>query len=195
VQPQFEYVATMALADYAEPLNVTAAADGPDDTVRSLINGIYPVEWQNLPGVPPVQYRNDQFWSSHERTTGSEYLEIDLGVVRPINYLIFEATMKPFDIEISYDVLDGAPARDFRAVTHQPGLPSTNLLTFNAQNINPWFPVENYIAAGDGSTIYTRFLRIKFTRRNDVNSPFQNPSGLQPYSIEVRNLRVGRNAS
>jgi hypothetical protein len=194
IEAQFVFTADQALADYPEPLTVAATADD-GDTVRTLINGIYPVEWQKLAGVPQVRYKNDQFWASKERATGVDYLEVDLGVARAVNYLIFETTMKPFDIQIDYDVLDDPNQEDYRPVTYQPTMPSNTTIAFNPQNVNPWYTVENFIGAGDGSTIYTRCIRIRFTRRTDVGSPFNVNGEFLPFSIEVRNLRIGRNTS
>lgn len=192
----FQFTSDRSLADYAEPLVVSSVIDQSDGSVRALVNGIYPIEYQNLSGVPPVKYKDDQFWASYERGTGTEYIEIDLGTTQAVNYLIFEGTMKPFDISISYDVLDGGVARDYRPVKFRTDIPTTLSLSFNPQSVNKWFTVENFFTASDNSLIFTRYLRIGFTRRNDVNSPFANDDGTtSPYSIEVRNLRIGRNQS
>lgn len=192
----FQFTSDRVLADYAEPLTVSSVINQSNGSLRALVNGIYPMEYQNLAGIPSVRYKDDQFWASYERNVGTEYLEIDLGVPQAVNYLIFEATMKPFDISISYDVLDGSPARDYRPVKFRTDIPTTLSLSFNPQSINKWFTVENFFTGADNSLIFTRYIRLGFTRRNDVNSPFANDDGtISPYSIEVRNLRIGRNQS
>jgi hypothetical protein len=44
--------------------------------------------------------------------------------------------------------------------------------------------------------VYTRFIRIKLSRRIQDDSPFTNFDGsLEQFSIEVKNLRVGRNVT
>lgn len=189
----FQYNSDMVLADYAEPLTVQQKTH---DGSTSLINGIYPVEYQDLPGVPAIKYRDDQFWASIERPTGDDYLELDLGIPQPINFLSFEATGKPFDISVDYDLLDQGPARSWKGVTLTQGIPSVTSLGYTVSTVNPWVNAKMWFENSLGETIFTRYLRIKFSRRNDPNSPFTESDGtLLPYSLEVRNLRVGRNNS
>jgi hypothetical protein len=61
--------------------------------------------------------------------------------------------------------------------------------------MNPWVPMEINCTNRKGEMIYTRWLRLTFTRRQDAGSPFITANGATklPWSIEVRNLRVGRN--
>lgn len=192
-QPQTDVAqryADMSLADYAEPLTVRNSTTGD---LTALINGIYPISYQSLPGVPQIKYNDDQFYSSVERETGDDYLEIDLGSVQPINYIYFEASQKPYDITVSYDLLDLAPARNWQDVSLIPDLPSVTRLDYQVADTNPWKTVEMWVQNPRGKIIFTRFLRIKFARRNETDSPFTNEDGsYEQYSIEVKNLRVAR---
>lgn len=192
---QFVNASDMALADYAEPLTVTtqqdeSAGSGP------VINGIYPIEYQDLPGVPTLKYRNEQFWGSIERTDGDDYLELDLGAAKAVNYLSFEATRKPFSIEVMFDTLDQGFGRRFVSIAPHETLPSSFSLGYSPSFTNPWEEITINFTDIYGYMVYTRFLRIKFARRPDTNSPFISADGTKrPYSIEVRNLRVGRSAA
>ena len=192
---QVQNYASFVMADYAEPLVVTTQQDESAGSGH-MINGIYPAEYQDLPGVPTVKYRHEQFWGSTERTEGVDYLELDLGSVRPVNYITFEASRKPYTIGLDFDVLDQGTTRRFCTAQPHPTLPSNWSLGFSPSFTTPWDQVTLNFVDRRGKMIYTRFLRLSFARRNDSNSPFVGPNGDQrPYSIEVRNLRVGRSAA
>jgi hypothetical protein len=186
----FAYAADRSLADYAEPLSVTADSEGVQ-----LINGIYPTDYAALSGVPEIKYRDDQFWASVERTEGDDYLEIDQGSVQMVNYLYFEATRKPYDIDLAYDLLDAAPSRAWQTAILDPNVPSVMHLGYDAGVQNPWAQCEIWFNNDLGNPIFTRFLRLRFSRRHDDTSPFTDGATLLPYSVEVRNLRVARNVS
>jgi hypothetical protein len=186
----YEYNPDRAIADYAEPL--TVAANTRTSTPVQLINRIYPNDYATLPGVPPIKYGEEQFWASDEQPNGPEYLEIDLGDTEAVNYLYLEVTRKPFDISISYDLIDNGLS-DWRPVTYEIGLPSPTSMGYDVGATNPWQPLEFYFTNAKGEMIFARRLRIEFTRRNDLNSPFNTGTSQLPYSIEARNLRVARN--
>jgi hypothetical protein len=186
----YEYDPDRAIADYAEPLTVTA--NTRTNTPIQLVNGIYPDDYSHLPGVPPIKYREEQFWASDEQPTGPEYLEIDFGSTQAVNYLYFEVTRKPFDIAITYDLLDDDTS-DFRSVTFITGLPTPTSMGYDIGASNPWQPLEFFFSNAKGEMIFARRLRIVLTRRNDPNSPFNIGTSQLPYSIEVRNLRAARN--
>jgi hypothetical protein len=187
----YEYDPDRALADYAEPLTVTANTRSSNPV--QLINGIYPVDYSSLPGVPSICYEEEQFWASDEQAEGPEYLEIDFGTPQAVNYLYFETTRKPCDIEISYDLLDGNDESDWRPVTLTPGLPASTSVGYDPGASNPWQTLEFYFNNAKGQMIYARRLRINLTRRNDLNSPFNTGVDKLPFSIEIRNLRAARN--
>jgi hypothetical protein len=184
------YTADRIAADYPEPLVVTQ--QGSDST--GLINGIYPTDYTNLTGVAAIRYRDEQFWSSLERPSGAEVIEIDLGSVQAVNYLTFEALNKPYDIEIAYDVRDQGVRRHFVDVTPDPiGLWESSLF-FDPLMQNPWHALEFHFTNALGEMIFTRYLRLTFTRRSSSNFLYDDLSQTQtPWSIEARNLRVGRN--
>lgn len=192
---QVQNYANYATADYAEPLTVTTQQDESAGSGH-MINGIYPAEYQDLPGVPTVKYKHEQFWGSNERTDGTDYLELDLGGVRPVNYITFEASRKPFSITLDFDVMDQGTARRFVAVTPDATLPSNWSLGFSPSFTTPWDQITINFTDARGKMVFTRFLRLGFARRNDSNSPFVGPDGtIRSYSIEIRNLRVGRSVA
>lgn len=192
---QFKNTADMAMADYAEPLTVTTQQD-EEAGAGPIINGIYPIEYQDLPGTPAVKYRHEQFWGSIERENGDDYLELDFGAVKAVNYISFEATRKPYTISLAFDVLDQSPMRNFVDILPHPSLPANFTLGYSPSFTNPWDQIVINFTDCRGQMVYTRYLRIKFARRPDTNSPFIGPDGTtKPSSIEVRNLRVGRSVA
>lgn len=192
---QFQNKADFAMADYAEPLFVTTQQD-EQVGAGNVINGIYPAEYQDLPGVPTLKYRHEQFWGSRERQTGDDYLELDLGGVEAVNYITFEATRKPYSVSLDFDVLDQGAERVFVATRPHDTLASNFTLGYSPSFTNPWQEITINFTDARRRMVYTRFLRLKFARRADANSPFINAMGeIKPSSIEVRNLRVGRSVA
>lgn len=191
----YGYEPKYALANPPSPLTVqSVAANGSSESVP-LIEGIYPVSYSTLPGVPSTVTKFP-FWSSNERTEGTDYLEVDLGTVQAVNFISFEASSKPYNIEVAYDLLDLSPARRFIPVTLIPPTvaPSVTSLGYAAGTINPWVTVKINCTNSLGDLIFTRFIRIAFERRLGTSSPFSTKEGkLLPYGVEVRNLRIGRN--
>ena len=178
----------MILADYPELLTIQGTIENGERSV-ALINGIYPTDYQTLPNVPPVKYKGSQFWSSTERVEGTDYIEIDLGKPRAVNFLSFEVIGKPIDIAIDYDLLDSAPERLFKpAIIDETSSGTT--ITFAGSEINPWNPIQLVIHSTLGKVIFTRFVRLALTRR-----PGEAPFGNDPFSVEIRNLRLGRNVA
>lgn len=184
--------ADRVLADYPEPVTVTTQTAEVYNT--QLVNGIYPFEYQLLANVAGERYTGDQFWSSKDRIEGDDYLEIDLGTVRAVNYITFEITRKPFNFEIAYDLLDMYPERNFVNVTPALDRVGSYAVGYSPGFVNPWEVVSLNFTDAIGHTIFTRFIRLKFTRRNeDRNSPFVGVDGtIRPHSVDVRNLRLGR---
>jgi len=180
------YTGDRALADYPEQ---------PITGYNGLINGIYQPSHASLPGTRQILYRDEQYWASVERTSGTDYLEIDLGVVQVVNFLAFETLSKPMEIEIAFDVLDQAPRRRFVPVTP---LPTTEYPDRIAASGAGWTYLEFNFSDAHGDPIYTRFIRLALTRIIDPNVPFLvNPltNEQYPWSLEVRNLRLGRNVA
>jgi hypothetical protein len=184
--PTLVYTPDRVLADYAEPLTVTTQADAHDAV---FVNGIYPTDYISLPGIPTIKYKDEQFWASRERIAGAEVIEVDLGVAQAINFITFEVLARPLDIEIAYDVLDLGTTRNFDPVTPLTQQPFTTATHFSPTDQTTWLPLEYHFADAVGNTPFSRFVRIKFTRR-------LGEMGIDDYptSVLVRNLRVGRNS-
>src|SRR6185437_5337260 len=90
-----------------------------------------------------------------------------------------------------------APARVFNPVTivSGPARQSVLSLSYDQTVSKMWETVEAFFTHSTGAMIYTRFLRLGFTRAPD-GSPFA-PIGQPafPYPMIVRNLRLGRNVN
>jgi hypothetical protein len=184
--PNARYDPTLVEASSPDPLVITNSVND-----INIINYEYPADYLSLPGVPQLP-TSGAFWSSAERTYGSDYLEIDLGSVQAVNYLYFEATSKPYLLEVAYDTLDMAPQRNFVPMYLSSTLPSVTSLDYTSAVTNPWTTVTMNVVNAMGQQVFTRFVRIGFTR-NPGSTPY-NPVSDQviPYSVEVRNLRIGR---
>lgn len=193
--PTLQFTAAKAVAQSPDPLVITDSVNG-----TGVINGIYPTDYLGLPGVSQLP-TTPTFWASSARAPDStgdpsvDYLEVDLGTTQALNYLYFEATNKPYIISVAYDIFDQGPVRQFVPVTLMPSgiAPSITSLAYNATMTNPWSVVEIHCTNALNQMIFTRYIRIGF-RRTPANTPFAPPlQSPVPYSIEVRNLRIGRN--
>jgi hypothetical protein len=180
-------------ADYSEPLTVSRIVETPSGPV-GMVNGIYPSDYQTLPGAPVIKYATDQWWSSRERQSGDEYIELDLGDVRALNYLAFEISRKPVNISICYDILSLGGEREWHPVVINGALSSPTAIFFSATEQNPWRQAEYYFTNIKGEMIYSRYLRLKFQRRT-TESFLVNGAVQYPWSIDARNLRIGRSVA
>lgn len=191
--PSFEFRAKYSEALPVEPLTIKKIVQG-----IPMVRGIYPVDYNGLPGVPKRDLPPG-FWASRERNEGSDHLEIDLGSVQVVNYVTFEATGKPYDIEVFYDILDESPSRTFHPVTMMDHniRPSVLSLGYDPIALNPWKKVTLNFTNSLGLPIYTRYLRLSFKKRLEERGPFWREIDriFLPFSIETKNLRVGRNIS
>lgn len=190
-----KHIGDMVLADFPEPLLITGTADHRSQNRQvQMVNGVYPVDYQDLQGKPQQRFPGDQFWASLERSEGDEYIELDLGSVQALNYLSFEISRKSVQIDVEFDTLDAAPSRRFVPVTLATTRPSQTMISFSLQDQNPWVPVEINFTDSLGDPIFSRYLRLRFRRLNGIGSPFVDPitGSIIPWSIETRNLRVGR---
>jgi hypothetical protein len=186
----------MALVDSPELPQVSDMAEVQSGDTHSFINRIYPSDYLSLPGVQTPVHRNDRFWSSLERTEGTDYLELDLGSVQAVNYISMEVANKPIKISIAFDALDQAPRRRFLPV--RATSPFDNHVYSGEPSLNPWRTLELAFTNGRGGMIFTRFIRIGFERIVNPADPFLfDPiNGVSsPWSVEVRNLRIGRNGT
>lgn len=164
-----------ALANYAEPLFITSTS-----TSAAFINGIYPVGYQGLPGVPPLRYSADDFWGSLERS-GDESLTIKLPFVSAVNYISMDVGLQPLIVSIAYDAQDGLEDSEWIDVT--PVEPYNNLLMPPITSTqNNWASVGLTFSNILGEIIFARALKITFSRQ-------QSYAGM----ITVKNLRLARN--
>lgn len=167
------------------PPEVLTTRSGPEP----LVNSIYPAVYQSLAHVGGSPSETAPFWSSLERLVGTDYLEFDLGGVQAVNFIAFEMSQKPFQIAVSYDLLDGAPDRRFIPVTiiSEQDAPSVLSTRYEAKNNNQWSIITLNVSTSLDAMIYTRFIRLEFSRIEKSLS--------FPYSADVRNLRIGRNVA
>jgi hypothetical protein len=172
-------LASGALADYAEPLLVTSSTELQDGKAVSFINGIYPTSYQDLPGAPPIRYNNTQ-WSSLSKT-GEDTLTIHFPSIKAVNYLTFDISQAPIQIDIEYDAYDEDTSL-WVPVTPLP--PYSNILTAVDSDQNPWASIGLSFANSLGNNIFTRSLKIHFTRL-----------GSYAGSVQVKNLRAARSAA
>jgi hypothetical protein len=173
-----------------------------------LINGIYPVDYLNLQGTPNQQ-SGQRMWLSSAREAviankrTSEILNIDLGSVKAVNFIGFETLALPFDIAISYDILNAtgsSPLTNFVQITSEEQYPFETSIFYDAQAQNPWEYLTYNFTDSIKNIIFTRFIKIKFTRKDESNSDnplFYDRVSLTPghvaWPIAIRNLRLGRN--
>lgn len=175
------------LADYVEPLFVTASTESNGRAI-SLINGIYPADYQNLSGIPPIRYKEEQFWSSQNwdfqgATRGmeqDEWVIIRLPFVKAINYITLDMFRDDVQIDLEYDAADGT---DTQWVPVVPVDPYSNVLI---RGDNTWASLGLTFTDRLGQLIWTNKIRIKLHRLTSVD-------GYWGYPLKIRNLRLGRN--
>jgi hypothetical protein len=189
-----------AIANHAKPR--TATSSDPY-TETALIDGIYPINYFKLPNVPNPSV-NNLFWASKSNVSGSEYLEIDFGETKAVNFIAFEILQFPIDLEIAYDDLDFDGYRNYVSVTpeNMPGstdpYPFDTAFFYDRSNVSPWSYTTYNFKDLNQKMIYTRFIRIKFTRRTTqsvTSVPFliDNNGNQLSWPVCIRNFRIGRN--
>jgi hypothetical protein len=170
------------LADYAEPLVVTSATEHRLGT-SSLVNGIYPTEYQTLPGVPTLKYNEEQYWAS-ARSQTDEQITLRFPFVTCANYLMMEIWKMFLTVNVEYDAYDGTDDALWIPVT--PIEPYSNFVIPAAeQDTNPWELMSLTFVNRKQEMIWTRALRITFTRSGN--------SLTDRLAVKVRNLRTARN--
>lgn len=150
------------------------------DLPRTIFANIYPDTYMSL--IEPIA-ESSSFWSSGVgESEDEEWIDLDLGAVRAVNFISFETLNKPVSIQIYFDNLDAEDLTKNLVRAVELG-PATEL-QLNPQRASVWEHIMIDIFDDSGSTIFTRFLRIKFIRKE---------SDLQdPWNIEMGGLRVGR---
>jgi len=195
-----------ALSHSSDIKTARTVYDTGNNVKVGLIDGIYPIDYLNLQGVPQ-QNSGNVFWASVDRksiledkTIATDVLEIDLGSVKAVNFLMFETLALPISIKIKYDIFDdpNGDTKSYLDVTNEDGFPYEYSLHYDAQNHNPWDQLEYHFTDSLGNLIFTRYIIIEFTRKDESSSenPLfynKNTGEYTPWSIVVRNLRLGRN--
>lgn len=144
-----------------------------------------------------TQYvKPDDFWASTQRNTGSDYLEIDLGSPKAVNLITFDIVQSPIDIEISFDAISDGVTRDFVNVVPEDLFPFDTSIDFDDSLNQVYWQYLNYNFTNEYKEIpFTRFIRIKFTRKTGANYRFlslKSDDTENEWPILIRNLRVGR---
>lgn len=182
------------LADYAEPLFITATTEIANKAV-SLINGVYPQDYKDLPGSPRIRYKDEQFWASKNWNIQGflrgqeqdEWVTIRFPFVKCVNYVSLDIFRDDVQIDIEYDAYDGVSDSLWVPVT--PVDPYSNVIVRHLSTTeNSWASLGLTFTNSRNDLIWTRGL--KFTFKHLDSSP-----GHWGYPIKVRNLRVARNVS
>jgi hypothetical protein len=182
-----------ALADYADPLFVTATTESNGANV-SMVNGIYPREYQSLSGVPPVRYKEGRWTSADWNLQGfsrgqeqDEWLVFRFPFVKCINYASFEIQRDDVAISIDYDAYENQADALWVPVT--PYAPYNNSISRNLDSSqNTWASVGLTFTNKKSELVWTRALRLRFHRTD-------SQPGHWGYPISVRNFRAGRNVT
>jgi hypothetical protein len=179
-----DFRAVDAYAKNVAPINLTVPFIGQSLLPRNnvVVNNYYPIGYFAQENVFNfVNPTGAAFWASLEQDAGAvDQLVFDFGRERPCNFIDFEISQKPIDIQIEY--YDGA---SWIAVTPNTSLfPDQGLSVAYLPSLeNPWHYIEYNF-----ELVQTTQIRVTFTRRDDV---FPLPNSLPfPWSIEVRNLRL-----
>lgn len=150
--------------------------------------------------------KTQAWWSSLEKVAPEEdsYV-IDLGTTRIVNWLTFDLTRKPLYLRIEFDFLDAGEPQ-YRRITLWPlggnELIYANGTTYEGQciyspTLPPWQTFKYFFHDNQQHNIATRYLRLTFIRPSPGegrSEPFTERDNPIPYSIDMRNLRVGRYA-
>jgi hypothetical protein len=171
---------------------------------------MYPLEYFALANVQRIKYPDRTWWSSRQRfatvdpgdpvkqlalekggQSTSEYLEIDLGRVREVNYLNFQIMKAPIDIHIEYDpVSSDDGTHQWVRVAATEDMPFDDAIHFDPDARNAWFHAQFYFNDSEGNQVSTRFLRLRFKRRPHAWPTKTSPPFRWPVSIKA--LRTAR---
>lgn len=162
------------------------------------INNYYPTSYWDLLGVVQIHPRQELWWASRERTAfedglpTSEYLELDYGRLRSLNFMNFNILQKPIDITIEYDVWSfESGIKNWQPVTKIVNERFDDRVNYSPNSVNPWKNCQFYFTNVKGDLVSTRYLRLKFDRRDEPwpNGDRQNTF---PWSVDVKDLRTSR---
>lgn len=183
----------MAVADYHEPLFITSATDRGGAV--AMVNGVYPQEYKDLPGVPPIRYNDDQFWESVDWDLNGasrgqeedEWLIFKFQFVRCCNYVSFDIVRDDIEVTIDYDAYDGTDERLWVPVTKVEPYPN-RLVRHTDSSTNTWASVGLTFTNRKQELVWTRALRMRFHRTDSSQDHWG-------YPIKIRNFRAARNVA
>lgn len=175
-----------------------------------LVNNYYPIDHFVLPGVDRVIFGRGNFWGSRQRYASvaedhrntylpselggiptTEYLELDLGRIREINYISFNIVNAPINVTIEYDsVSSDDNNHNWTEVTPLADMAFDDRIHYVAQKRNAWFHGQFYFTDSKMQMVHARYIRIGFQRR-DVDWPTKNSKPF-PWPIMVKTLRTAR---
>lgn len=150
--------------------------------IEGQVNGMYPVEYSSLSGVPRSEPPTN--WSSISRKfPNNEIIEIDLGSAKPVNFLSFDINFKPVTVAIEYCVWENGSSKEYQSV-----LPTDSQFSGFVENYERlrWKNISCQFTDQNGNIPLSRYLKIIVTRLDD--SPFN-----KEYSVMIRSLKAGRN--
>lgn len=166
------------------------------------INGIYDISYFDAENneyqieTPKIWWSSKHRFAVEDGRSTSEFLELDLGKRRSINYLSFDIIRKPIDVEIQYDAIDMESLDQYSSTPRWRSVKPINneafdsSLSYISDFVNPWQHCEFYFYDENNEPLVASKLRIKFTRRSD-SWPTENFASFA-WSIDAKNLRVGR---
>lgn len=214
------YAAGKAIPPCSIPQEITSNFEG--NSLNPFIGGILYAAAIDADGSASINLSSQNWWSSLERhAPAADFLEVDLGETRVVNWMTFEVTRKPCLITLDYDHYDLSipnaiiqSSNDFTPRVWEGAIPwigaSGSYAFANghqysggvvyAPTLPPWQLMKIYFHDQNQHNIASRFLRLRFDRPEPnpelAYEPFQDPVSRLPipYSIDVRNLRVGRYA-
>lgn len=166
--------------------------------MQIAVCNLYPNDYWGLNGVSNIEAPPELWWSSRERKAfelglpTSEYLELDFGRLRSMNFLNFNVIQKPINILVEYDVWGfDSGVKLWQPVTRVPNERFDDSIQFTPNSANPWKNCQFYFTNTKGDLLSTRYMRIKFDRRGE---PWPNGDAANtfPWSIDVKSLRTAR---
>ena len=146
----------------------------------TLVNDYYPIAYFAEPNIEVISSQDaTQFWASTEKAApATEELTFDLGRLRPINFVDFEISQKPIDVQVFYkdgvNWIETTPSDDQEPQLSVQYFPSLG---------NAWHRMEHLF-----ELVETQYLKLVFTRRED-RFPLRESDPFE-WSIEIRNARL-----
>lgn len=149
IDDSFVFSSTKALPPCSQPMEVTTQ---DDETVSPLIGGTVAAASIDNDGSGSIVIQSQRWWSSLERNApAADFLEIDLGLVRVVNWISFDITRKPFAISLDFDYLDRTP-RTFIGNSNK-GLGSAVPVAVEVSTPRQYMPVTPWTGVSQGAIV------------------------------------------